>query len=252
MNASENTGTVAEAGPQRLQKVLASAGLGSRRVCEELIAAGRVTVDGQAATLGVKVDPRTAVVCVDGARVVTDDRQVYLAVNKPVGVLSAMSDDRGRRTVADLIDDLPQRAFHVGRLDADSEGLLLLTNDGDLAHRLTHPSYGVPKIYLCEVPGPVSRRVERTLLAGIELEDGLVKADRFRVVDTVAPRALVELVIHEGRNRIVRRMFDAVGHPVRRLVRTGIGPIRLGELRSGRYRQLNGTEVGALYRTVDL
>ena len=139
MNASENTGTVAEAGPQRLQKVLASAGLGSRRVCEELIAAGRVTVDGQAATLGVKVDPRTAVVRVDGARVVTDDRQVYLAVNKPVGVLSAMSDDRGRRTVADLIDDLPQRAFHVGRLDADREGLLLLTNDGDLAQRLNHP-----------------------------------------------------------------------------------------------------------------
>jgi 23S rRNA pseudouridine2605 synthase len=239
-------------GEQRLQKVLAAAGLGSRRACEELIAEGRVTVDGRVATLGARVDPRSAVVHVDGTRVVTDDRQVYLAVNKPRGVLSAMSDDRGRRTVADLVDDLPQRVFHVGRLDADSEGLLLLTNDGELAHRLTHPSYGVSKTYLCEVSGPVPRGVERTLLAGVELEDGPVRADRFRVVDSLPPKALVEVVIHEGRNRIVRRMLDAVGHPVRRLVRTGIGPIRLGDLRPGRYRRLGRVEVGALYRAVGL
>ncbi|HEX6073834.1 MAG TPA: pseudouridine synthase [Micromonosporaceae bacterium] len=252
MSAADRPATAIAGDEQRLQKVLAAAGLGSRRACEELIAAGRVTVDGQIATLGAKVDPRTAVVHVDGTRVVTDDRQVYLAVNKPRGVLSAMSDDRGRRTVADLVDDLPRRVFHVGRLDADSEGLLLLTNDGDLAHRLTHPSYGVPKTYLCEVAGPVQRFVERTLLAGIELEDGPVKADRFRVVDTVAPRALVEVVIHEGRNRIVRRMLEAVGHPVRRLVRTGIGPVRLGDLRPGAYRRLGAAEVGALYRAVGL
>lgn len=241
-----------EVAPQRLQKLLAAAGLGSRRACEELIAAGRVTIDGQVATLGVKVDPLAAVVHVDGTRVVTDDRQVYLAVNKPRGVLSAMSDDRGRRTLTDVIGDLPRRVFHVGRLDADSEGLLLLTNDGDLAHRLSHPSYGVPKTYLCEVPGPVPRAVERALLTEVELEDGPVKADRFRVVDTVPPRALVEVVIHEGRNRIVRRMLDAVGHPVHRLVRTQIGPIRLGELRPGRFRRLGTAEVGALYRLVDL
>jgi 23S rRNA pseudouridine2605 synthase len=252
MSAADRPVTAIAGDEQRLQKVLAAAGLGSRRACEELIAAGRVTVDGQISTLGAKVDPRTAVVHVDGTRVVTDDRQVYLAVNKPRGVLSAMSDDRGRRTVADLVDDLPRRVFHVGRLDADSEGLLLLTNDGDLAHRLTHPSYGVPKTYLCEVAGPVQRSVERTLLAGIELEDGPVKADRFRVVDTVAPRALVEVVIHEGRNRIVRRMLETVGHPVRRLVRTGIGPVRLGDLRPGTYRRLAAAEVGALYRAVGL
>lgn len=239
-------------GTQRLQKVLAAAGLGSRRACEELIAAGRVTVDGRVATLGARVDPRDAVVHVDGTRVVTDDRTVYLVVNKPRGVLSAMSDDRGRRTVTDLIGDLPQRVFHVGRLDADSEGLLLLTNDGELAHRLTHPSYGIQKTYLCEVPGPVPRSVERALLAGIELEDGPVKADRFRVVDAVPPRALVEVVIHEGRNRIVRRMLEAAGHPVHRLVRTRIGPIRLGELRPGRHRRLAPAEVGALYRAVGL
>jgi 23S rRNA pseudouridine2605 synthase len=252
MNAPERVDAAAEAAVQRLQKVLASAGLGSRRGCEELIAAGRVTVDGRVATLGAKVDPRSAVVHVDGSRVVIDDRQVYLAVNKPPGVLSAMSDDRGRRTVADLVDDLPQRVFHVGRLDADSEGLLLLTNDGDLAHRLAHPSYGVPKTYLCEVSGPVPRSVERALLAGIDLDDGPARADRFRVVDTVPPRALVELVIHEGRNRIVRRMLETVGHPVRRLVRTGIGPIRLGDLRPGRHRRLSRTEVSELYRMVGL
>jgi 23S rRNA pseudouridine2605 synthase len=251
MNVHEQT-AVDGGGEQRLQKVLAAAGVGSRRVCEELIAEGRVTVDGRAAILGTRVDPRSAVVHVDGTRVVIDDRQVYLAVNKPRGVLSAMSDDRGRRTVADLVEDLPHRVFHVGRLDADSEGLLLLTNDGELAHRLTHPSYSVPKTYLCEVPGPVSRTVERALLAGVELDDGPVQADRFRVVDSLPPRALVEVVIHEGRNRIVRRMLDAVGHPVRRLVRTEVGPIRLGDLRPGRHRRLGRAEVGALYRAVGL
>ncbi len=245
-------GTGAAPAPVRLQKVLAAAGLGSRRACEELIADGRVTVDGQVASLGVKVDPRTASIHVDGTRVVTDDRQVYLVVNKPPGVLSAMSDDRGRATLGDLVGDLPQRVFHVGRLDADSEGLLLLTNDGDLAHRLMHPSYGVPKTYLCEVPGPVARSVARQLLAGIDLDDGPVKADAFRVLDSLPPKALVELVLHEGRNRIVRRMLEAVGHPVRRLIRTQLGPIRLGDLPPGRTRRLGVPEVGALYRAVDL
>ncbi|MGH3655805.1 MAG: pseudouridine synthase [Micromonosporaceae bacterium] len=253
MTSTEATGGApSEAVPQRLQKVLAGAGLGSRRACEELISNGRVTVEGRVATLGMKVDPATATIHVDGTRVVTDERQVYLAVNKPVGVLSAMSDDRGRRTVAELVTDLPQRVFHVGRLDADSEGLLLLTNDGELAHRLTHPSYGVSKTYLCEVAGPVARSAERRLLAGVDLEDGHAAADAFRVVDSLPPKALVEIVMHEGRNRIVRRMLDAVGHPVQRLIRTQIGPIRLGDLRPGGTRRLGVPEVGSLYRAVGL
>ncbi|MGH8881764.1 MAG: pseudouridine synthase, partial [Stackebrandtia sp.] len=162
------------------------------------------------------------------------------------------SDDRGRRTVADLVADLPQRVFHVGRLDADSEGLLLLTNDGELAHRLSHPSYGVPKTYLCEVAGPLGRGVGRRLLAGVDLDDGPAVADAFRVVDSMPPKALVEIVLHEGRNRIVRRMLDAVGHPVRRLIRTQIGPIRLGDLRPGGTRRLGVPEVGALYRAAGM
>ncbi|HVU91401.1 MAG TPA: pseudouridine synthase, partial [Jatrophihabitans sp.] len=158
----------------RLQKVLAAAGLGSRRACEELIAAGRVTVDGEVAELGRRVDPATAVVAVDGDRVVVRDDLVYLALNKPRGVLSAMSDRRGRRTVGDLVAGRPERLFHVGRLDADSEGLLLLTNDGELAHRLMHPSFGVSKTYLATVPAPVGRDVARRLRAGVVLDDGPV------------------------------------------------------------------------------
>ena len=149
--------------PIRLQKVLAAAGVGSRRACEELIAEGRVTVNGRVARLGDRVDPTTAVIYVDGERIVTDPRMVYLALNKPRGVVTTMEDDRGRPTVADYLGDVDTRVFHVGRLDADSEGLLLFTNDGDLAHRLTHPSYGVSKTYLCQVPGPVPKRVGRHL-----------------------------------------------------------------------------------------
>src|SRR4051812_7990850 len=168
----------------RLQKVLAAAGLGSRRACEELIADGRVTVDGRVAELGTRADPQTAVIHVDGDRVIVRDDLVYLALNKPRGVLSAMSDARGRRTVGDLVGDHPERLFHVGRLDADSEGLLLLTNDGELAHRLMHPSFGVTKTYLATVPAPVSKDVGRRLRGGVELEDGPVKVDSFRVVQS--------------------------------------------------------------------
>src|SRR5437660_84201 len=177
----------------RLQKVLAAAGVGSRRACEELIAAGRVMVDGRVATLGDKVDPVEAEIYVDGERVVADTGLVYLAMNKPRGVVSTMDDERGRAALADYLDHVPQRVFHVGRLDADSEGLLLLTNDGALAHRLTHPSFGVGKTYLAEVPGPVRRGLGKQLLAGVELEDGPVRADAFRVVDAVPGRVLVEV-----------------------------------------------------------
>jgi len=240
----------AEADTERLQKVLAAAGIGSRRACEELIDAGRVTVDGRVATLGDKVDPASAEIYVDGERVVTDTRLVYLALNKPRGVVSTMDDERGRAALADYLDHIPQRVFHVGRLDADSEGLLLLTNDGALAHRLTHPSYGVAKTYLCEVPGPVRRGLGKQLLAGVELEDGPARADGFRVVDSVPGRVLVEVVIHEGRKHIVRRLLAECGYPVSRLVRTAIGPIKLGDLKPGRTRRLNQGEIAALFKAV--
>ncbi|MFY1649879.1 pseudouridine synthase [Solwaraspora sp. WMMB762] len=239
-----------DSGVQRLQKVLATAGVGSRRACEDLIFRRRVTVDGRVAQLGDKVDPRTAVIHVDGERVVADHRLAYLAMNKPRGVVSTMADEKGRTALSDLLDRVDQRVYHVGRLDADSEGLLLLTNDGTLAHRLMHPSYGVPKTYLCEIAGPVPRAVGRRLLAGVDLEDGPAKVDKYSLLDTLGRTAQVEVVLHEGRNHIVRRLFDEVGHPVSRLVRTAIGPIRLGDLRPGRTRRLNNAEVAALFAAV--
>lgn len=235
---------------ERLQKVLAAAGIGSRRACEDLIFRGRVTVDGRVAQLGDKVDAATAEIFVDGQRVVTDTRLVYLAMNKPRGVVSTMADEKGRSAIADFLGTIDQRVYHVGRLDADSEGLLLLTNDGTLAHRLMHPSYGVPKTYLCEVAGPLPRTVGRRLLSGVELEDGPAKVDAFKLVDTLGKLAQIEITLHEGRHHIVRRMLDEVGHPVSRLIRTAIGPIRLGDLRAGRTRRLNNGEIGALFKAV--
>ncbi|MFI2102487.1 pseudouridine synthase [Isoptericola sp. NPDC019693] len=238
----------------RLQKVLAQAGLGSRRKCEELIAEGHVEVDGVLVTeLGVRVDPATAVVHVDGMRVQLDTSKITLALNKPLGVVSTMSDPEGRPTLADLVKDRPERLFHVGRLDADSEGLLLLTNDGELANRLAHPRYEIRKTYLVTVSGgEFYPRHAKQLTDGVELEDGLARADKVRVVDSVPGEIMLEVVLHEGRNRIVRRMLDAVGFPVTRLVRTRIGPIALGDLRAGRSRVLGRTELGTLMRDVDL
>lgn len=242
----------AESDGVRLQKVLAAAGLGSRRACEQLIAAGRVSVDGRQVTeMGLRVDPATAIVRVDGERVNVRPDLVYLALNKPRGVLSAMSDAAGRPTLAQFVADRPERLFHVGRLDGDSEGLLLLTNDGELANRLMHPAFGVPKTYLATVPGPVGREVARRLRAGVELDDGPVVVDAFRVVQESGSRAIVEVVLHEGRNRIVRRLLEAVGHPVQRLVRTAIGPVRLGNQRAGTVRELTRAELAALHRAVD-
>lgn len=236
------------AGGERLQKVLAAAGVGSRRACEDLIFRGRVTVDGRVAQLGDKVDAASAVIHVDGERVVTDTRLVYLAMNKPRGVVSTMADEKGRAALADYLGRVAERVYHVGRLDADSEGLLLLTNDGTLAHRLMHPSYGVPKTYLAEVAGPVPRNLGRRLMTGVELADGPAKVDSFRVVDTLGRTAIVELTLHEGRKHIVRRLLDEVGHRVSRLIRTAIGPIRLGDLRPGRIRRLTNAEVAALFK----
>jgi 23S rRNA pseudouridine2605 synthase len=237
----------------RLQKVLAAAGLGSRRACEEMITQGRVEVDGRMIReQGLRVDPETAVIKVDGMRVSTRTSSVYLAVNKPRGMVSTMSDPQGRPCLADLIGNREQRLFHVGRLDADSEGLLLLTNDGELGHRLTHPSFGVPKTYLAEVVGAVPRGLGKTLRAGVELEDGLVQVDSFRVVGRSGARVMVEVVLHEGRNHVVRRLLAAVDHPVQRLIRTAVGPIRLGDLRPGRTRPLNRGEIAELFAAVDL
>jgi pseudouridine synthase len=240
-------------GGVRLQKVLAAAGVGSRRHCEELIGAGRVEVDGQTVRrFGARVDPEHQVIRVDGKRIPARQDVVYLAFNKPPKVLTAMSDDHGRRTITDFLGDRAQRLFHVGRLDYDTEGLMLLTNDGELAHRLAHPSYEVAKTYLADVPGPVSRDVGRRLASGIELDDGVAVADRFRVLEQAGSRALVEITLHEGRKHIVRRMLAEVGHPVSRLVRTTVGPIKLGNLRPGATRDLTTREIGELYAAVGL
>ncbi len=236
----------------RLQKLLAGAGVGSRRVCERLMTEGRVEVDGQVVTeLGVRIDPNRTV-RVDGVRVQLDESRVYLAFNKPLGVVTSMSDDLGRADIGDFLGARKERLFHVGRLDADTEGLLLLTNDGDLAHRLQHPRYGVAKTYLAEVPGPVPRDLGRRLREGIELDDGPVAVDSFKIVDSRPGKALVEIVLHEGRKHIVRRLLGEVGHPVLSLVRTQVGPIRLGDTKPGRWRTLNRAEVGALYAEAGL
>ena len=240
-------------GGVRLQKVLAGAGVGSRRHCEELIGAGRVEVDGHTVRrFGARVDPETQVIRVDGKRIPARQDIVYLAFNKPPKVLTAMSDDRGRSTITDFLGDRAERLFHIGRLDYDTEGLMLLTNDGELAHRLAHPSYEVPKTYLAEVPGPVPKSLGQTLARGVELEDGVAVADRFRVIDQAGNRAMVEITLHEGRKHIVRRMLAEVGHPVSRLIRTDVGPVRLGGLRPGSTRDLTTREIGELYAAVGL
>jgi 23S rRNA pseudouridine2605 synthase len=231
----------------RLQKLLAQSGVASRRKCEELMLAGLVEVDGEVVTrLGTKVDPRTAVVRVEGRRLPPVSEHVYLVLNKPRGVVSTMSDPQGRPTLSDYVGDRTERLFHVGRLDTDTEGLILLTNDGDFAQRMAHPSYEVDKTYVAEVEGAVARGTLKQLLGGVPLEDGPVQVKAAKVRSTHGERSIVELVIHEGRNRIVRRLLDHVGHPVRKLTRTQIGPVRLAGLRQGSVRELEDREVGAL------
>lgn len=249
----ERTTTYEDDGePIRLQKILARSGYGSRRACEQLIDAGRVEVDGVIVTTqGMRVDPRRQLIRVDGSRIATDDRLVYLALNKPRGLLATMSDDRGRACVGDLVEGRAERLFHVGRLDADSEGLLLLTNDGELANLLMHPSHGVPKTYVAEIKAPVARELGRTLRAGIELDDGPAKVDSFRLITSTPSAAMVEIIIHEGRKHIVRRLLSTAGYPVQRLIRTAVGPLQLAELRPGKLRRLRPDEVGGLYDAAD-
>ncbi len=237
----------------RLQKVMAAAGIGSRRACESLIEQGRVSVNDEVVTSqGRRVDPETDVIRVDTMRINTARGLVYLAMNKPKGYVTAMSDPEGRPTVGDLVRDRVERLFHVGRLDADTEGLLLLTNDGELAHRLSHPSYEVPKTYLAEVLGPMARDVGKRLREGVELDDGIVRVDSFRLVDSNANRVLVELVLHEGRKHIVRRALAEVGHPVQRLLRTAVGPVQLGSQKPGKIRNLTRDELAGVFKLVGM
>ncbi len=237
-------------GLERLQKVMAAAGIASRRASEELIAEGRVTVNGEVAQLGRKVDPATDDIRVDGERINADPDRVYVMLNKPQGVVTTVDDPEGRPTVMDLVN-LPMRLFPVGRLDLDTEGLLLLTNDGDLAHGLMHPSHEVPKTYVALVSGPLRRPTLQQLRDGVLLEDGTARPIDVTVLEEQKGKALVQLTMTEGRKREVRRMFSAVGHPVERLARVAFGGVELGDLRQGRWRHLTQQEIGRLHAAVE-
>ncbi len=244
--------TFGEPEGERLQKVLARAGMGSRRACEELVDQGRVQVNGKLVTeQGKRVDPEKDEIKVDGLTVATQS-YLFFALNKPAGVVSTMEDPDGRQCLGDYVTNRETRLFHVGRLDTETEGIILLTNHGELAHRLTHPRYGVTKTYMAAITGPIPRDLGKTLAAGIELEDGFARADSFKVLQNVGKNYLVEVTLHEGRKHIVRRMLAEAGFPVEKLVRTHFGPIALGDQKSGWLRRLTNPEVGQLMNEVGL
>lgn len=230
----------------RLQKVLANAGVASRRVCEDLIVKGRVKVDGRVVReLGTRIDPANARVEVDGRPIQLDPDRVYFAFHKPKGVVSSMSDELGRKDLSHYFAGL-DRVFNVGRLDTDTTGVMLMTNDGELANQLAHPSFGVEKLYVAKVQGAVQRSELQVLLNGVRLEDGTVKADSARILDQNQEFSLIEVVLHSGQNRVVRRMLEAIGHPVMELTRKSFGPLRLGSLKPGAFRELSKLEVSSL------
>ncbi|MER6602319.1 rRNA pseudouridine synthase [Streptomyces sp. CS149] len=242
----------AEQEGERLQKVLARAGMGSRRACEELIEQARVEVNGEIVVeQGMRVDVHKDEIKVDGLTVAAQS-YLFFALNKPAGVVSSMEDPDGRQCLGDYVNNRETRLFHVGRLDTETEGIIMLTNHGELAHRLTHPKYGVKKTYLAAIQGPLPRDLGKRLKDGIQLEDGYARADHFRVVENTGKNYLVEVTLHEGRKHIVRRMLAEAGFPVERLVRTSFGPIPLGDQKSGWLRRLTNTEVGMLMREVGL
>jgi len=238
----------------RLQKALADAGVASRRACEDLITSGRVSVNGvQITILGSKVDPENDELAVDGETVSTNKSKTYLLFNKPAGVLSTMSDPEGRPCLGDYFSDRNERLFHVGRLDKESEGLIVLTNDGEIAHRATHPSYGLVKKYLVEIEGHLSAAAAQELRSGIRLEDGLARALEVTVLREPTPKnAWIEISIHEGRYHIVRRMFEELELPVLRLIRTEFGPLNVGETKVGRWRHMNQGEIENLFTLLKL
>ena len=238
----------------RLQKLLAQAGFGSRRKCEDMITEGRVEVDGELVTeLGTRVDPHKQQVRVDGSRVRVNPNHVTLALNKPRKVLAAMDDPKGRYTLRDIVGDKYERIFHMGRLDYDSEGLILMTNDGELSQHVMHPKYEVEKTYVATLEGKISGTVCRRLVTtGVQLDDGWIKLDHCAIIDSSRDHTMVKVVLHSGKNRIVRRIFGSIGFPVKRLVRTQIGPIKLGDLKPGSYRVLSQTEVRSLSKEVGL
>ncbi|WP_258370810.1 pseudouridine synthase [Curtobacterium sp. MCLR17_043] len=234
-----------------MQKVIAAAGVASRRVAENLIVEGRVTVNGEVVdALGRRVDPEKDAISVDGVPVQIDSSRRYIVLNKPTGVVSSLQDERGRRDLTEFVDRYEERLFNVGRLDTETSGLLVLTNDGDLAHVLAHPSFGVQKTYIAKVHGNVNPAVVQRLTEGVELEDGPIKADKVRLLESSRGESLVEITLHSGRNRIVRRMLEAVDHPVLELVRRSFGPLHLGSLPPGKMRELGTVEVGKLLSTV--
>ena len=236
---------------ERVQKVLAAAGIGSRRACEELIAAGRVAVDGEVVTLGAKADPTSQIITVDGERIHSNPTLIYLLLNKPTGYVTTVTDPQGRPTVMDLVPPSP-RVYPVGRLDRDTEGLLLLTNDGELANRLAHPSYEIEKTYVAQIRGPAKRRAVRQLLDGVQIEEGVASARSVRELGASGDKTLIEIVLAEGKKRQVRRMLQAVGLPLERLARVRVGPLPLGDINPGKFRPLTGAEVRALYVAVGM
>ena len=256
VNAGSVNGESADGTPEgvRLQKVLAAAGVASRRVVEQYIVEGRISVNGEVVTeLGRRIDPETDLVDVDGTAIQLDVSKRYVILNKPTGVVSTMKDENGRPDLRRFTKEYEERLYNVGRLDAETSGLLILTNDGELAHVLAHPSFGVTKVYIAKVEGIVTAQVIQKLIKGFDLEDGFIKADKARLLDTTKGSAsggsgssLVELTLHSGRNRIVRRMMAAVGHPVTELVRRQFGPLHLGTLPAGKSRELTKIERGAL------
>ena len=238
----------------RLQKVLAQAGIASRRAAEIMIDEGRIEVNGQLVTeQGRRVDPERDVIRIDGSRLPPPRRHVYAMMNKPRGVVCTMDDPEGRRTITDFLGRYTRdRVYHVGRLDTDTEGMLLLTNDGDFAQAMTHPSYELTKTYVAEVEGLIDNATLKRLAKGVKLEDGWVNPDKVKLGPRTEKRTMVTIVLHEGRNRIVRRLFDAVGHPVRTLARVQMGPVKMGQLRSGEVRDLTRDELGSLLDAVGL
>ena len=256
MSGVSPTEAAGEAEGVRLQKVLAQAGVASRRNAEIMIDEGRVEVNGEPVLeQGRRVDPEHDVIRVDGKRIPPPRRHAYYAMNKPRGVVSTMDDEQGRASIAHYttVPRLQKLALrHVGRLDTDTEGLIILTNDGEFAHRMAHPKYNVPKTYLAEVEGLLDNKTLRRLEKGLRLEDGPVKPDKVKLIMRSDSKSLVEVSLHEGRNRIVRRMMDSIAHPVRKLSRTAIGPVRLGTLGIGEARELTREELGALLDIVKM